>query len=80
MNIAIVGCGFVADYYMTTLPNHPELKLVGVHDRDSGATKRFAAFHGARIFDTLDALLADPSVDLVLNLGPERRAAGCEVF
>lgn len=68
MNIAIVGCGFVADYYMTTLPNHPELKLVGVHDRDSGAAKRFAAFHGARIFDTLDALLADPSVDLVLNL------------
>ncbi|MBE7186031.1 MAG: gfo/Idh/MocA family oxidoreductase, partial [Methylobacterium mesophilicum] len=34
MRIAIVGCGFVADYYMTTLVNHPGLALVGVHDRD----------------------------------------------
>ncbi|RIY03237.1 gfo/Idh/MocA family oxidoreductase [Aureimonas flava] len=68
MNIAIVGCGFVADYYTTTLPNHPGLRLVGVHDRDIWAAKRFAAFHGARIFDTLDELLADPSIELVLNL------------
>ena len=68
MDIAIVGCGFVADYYMTTLPNHPELRLVGVFDRDPEAAKRFAAFHGARVFETLDALLADPAIGLVLNL------------
>ncbi len=29
MNIAIVGTGFVADYYMTTLRNYPELTLRG---------------------------------------------------
>jgi hypothetical protein len=27
--IAIVGAGFVADYYMTTLANHPALGLAG---------------------------------------------------
>ncbi|WP_182084806.1 Gfo/Idh/MocA family oxidoreductase [Aureimonas sp. ME7] len=68
MNIAIVGCGFVADYYMTTLPNHPELRLVGAFDRDPDAARRFAAFHGVRSFDSLDDLLANPSVEMVLNL------------
>ena len=32
--IAFVGTGFVADYYMTTLANHPQLRLVGVFDID----------------------------------------------
>ncbi|WP_294644283.1 Gfo/Idh/MocA family oxidoreductase [uncultured Aureimonas sp.] len=68
MNIAIVGCGFVADYYMTTLPNHPELRLVGAYDRDPAAARRFADFHKTRIFATLDELLADPAVELVVNL------------
>ena len=43
MRIAIVGCGFVADYYLKTLPNHPELKLVGVMDRVSDRATKFAA-------------------------------------
>lgn len=68
MKIAIVGCGFVADYYMLTLANHPELELVGVYDRDPAALRRFSAYFKARAFDSLDALLAEPSVELVLNL------------
>jgi hypothetical protein len=23
--IAFIGCGYVADFYMATLPNHPEI-------------------------------------------------------
>ena len=34
MRFAIIGTGFVADYYMTTLANHPGLDLAGVWDRD----------------------------------------------
>ena len=68
MKIAIVGCGFVADYYMLTLANHPELELIGVWDRDPEALRRFTSYFGAHGFDSFDALLADPSVELVLNL------------
>ena len=32
--IAIVGCGYVADLYVATLPNHPGLELVGAFDRE----------------------------------------------
>ena len=68
MKIAIVGCGFVADYYMLTLANHPGLELVGVYDRDPAALRRFSAYFKARAFDSLEALLAEPTVELVLNL------------
>ena len=34
MNIAVVGCGYVAESYARTLANYPDLKLVGAFDRD----------------------------------------------
>ena len=45
MNIAFVGTGFVADYYMTTLKNFPKLRLCGVFDRSPARLKAFADFH-----------------------------------
>ena len=68
MRIALVGCGFVADYYMATLPAHPELELVGVADRDVERAERFARFHGLRRYDSYEALLQDPDVAIVVNL------------
>jgi predicted dehydrogenase len=68
MNIAIVGCGFVADYYLATLPGHPELKLIGVSDCNADRAARFAAFHSVPRFNSLDDLLGDARVELVLNL------------
>jgi len=68
MRIAIVGCGFVADYYMKTLPGHPELELVGVMDRDQDRASRFSAYHSVPTYPTLDELLQDSNVELVVNL------------
>ncbi|MEQ9000878.1 MAG: Gfo/Idh/MocA family oxidoreductase [Coleofasciculus sp. B1-GNL1-01] len=68
MRIAIVGCGFVADYYMKTLPGHPELELVGVMDRDQDRASRFSAYHSVPTYPTLDELLEDGNVELVVNL------------
>ncbi len=68
MRIAIVGCGFVADYYLKTLPNHPELELVGVMDRDQERASRFAAYHSVPVYLSLEELLKDRSVEIVVNL------------
>lgn len=66
--IAIVGTGFVADYYLTTLANHPELELTGVFDRDKARLERFAAFYDLRVYQTLETCLADPEVGIIVNL------------
>ncbi len=69
MRIAIVGCGFVSDYYVSTLPNYPELELVGMLDRDCERARRCAAFWNVpHVYETLEELLADKQVEIVLNL------------
>jgi predicted dehydrogenase len=74
--IAIIGTGFVADYYMTTLANHPDLELAGVWDHDGTRLAAFADFHGVATYPDLAALLADQRIDIVVNLtSPESHYA-----
>ncbi|WNZ21480.1 Gfo/Idh/MocA family oxidoreductase [Leptolyngbya sp. NK1-12] len=68
MQIAIVGCGFVADYYLKTLANYPDLQVAGVMDRVEERATRFSAYHAVPMYRSLAELLADPNVSIVLNL------------
>ncbi len=68
MNFAIVGCGYVADLYMQTLPGLDKLRLLGVWDRDPGRLAAFTAFHKVPAYASMAALLADEQVRMVVNL------------
>ena len=67
--IAVVGCGFVADFYRHCLGFHrAELDLRGVWDRDPERLSAFQACWGDRRYGSLEELLADASVEIVVNL------------
>ena len=68
MNIAIIGCGYVAEFYGATLRNHPQLRLVGVFDRNQQHLQAFSTRWNCRAYASQDALLGDASVALVVNL------------
>jgi len=68
MNLAIVGCGFVADYYLATATLHPELVVVGIHDRVTERAAALGAAYGLPIYPTLDDVCKDARVEMVLNL------------
>ncbi len=68
MNIAIVGCGYVAGQYVSTLRHHPQLRLVGAFDRDATRLSVFARATGTRAYESLEALMGDPAVEMILNL------------
>lgn len=68
MNLAIVGCGFVADYYLATATLHPELVVVGIHDRVAERAAALGAAYGLPIYPTLDDVCKDARVEMVLNL------------
>lgn len=68
--IAIVGTGFVADYYITTLANHPQLELAGVWDTNAQRLEQFAAFHKVRRYGSLADVLGDGEIRIVVNLTP----------
>jgi predicted dehydrogenase len=68
MGIGIVGTGNIAGGYARDALTHPEIRLVAVTDLDTDRATAFAAEHGCRVHATLDDLLADPEVDVVVNL------------
>jgi predicted dehydrogenase len=68
MRVAMLGAGYVANMYRLTMPLHPELVLTGVYDVDATRTKEMARLTSSRAYPSLEALLADARVDLVMNL------------
>lgn len=66
--VAFVGCGYVADFYARTLAGHANLELVGVCDRDPERLARFSRHHRVRAFHSLDELLEERRVSIVVNL------------
>jgi len=68
MKIAFVGCGFVFDIYMRTKWAYPELEVCGIFDIDTARAKTVAQNYGYKIYPDYEALLADPAVEIVVNL------------
>ena len=68
LGIGIVGCGNIAGPYAKSIAQHDEIRLVAASDVDGARATAFAAEHGARAHASLEALLADPDVDIVVNL------------
>jgi len=66
--VAIVGCGNVASFYCSSMPQHPILHLAGVTDRNDWRAAAYASYYSIRKYETLDEVLNDPGVELVLNL------------
>ena len=55
--IGIVGCGYVADYYMATLKRYPWLRVTGAFDRDAKRLDVFCRHYAQRAFASLEDLL-----------------------
>jgi predicted dehydrogenase len=66
--IAFIGTGFVADYYMTTLANHPQLRLAGVWDSDPARLKQFCTYWKVRPYASEAESLSDAAVTIIVNL------------
>jgi predicted dehydrogenase len=67
-NIAIIGCGNIAGGYAKTLQPYTHIRLRGATDIDIKRAEDYVATYGGQVYPTLEALLADPEVDLVVNL------------
>lgn len=72
MNIAVIGCGYVAEFYGKTLANYPELKLAGAYDTNLQNLKAFCNRWSTKSYANLEELLNDRAVELVLNLTSPR--------
>jgi predicted dehydrogenase len=68
MRIAYIGCGYAAEYYAVTQRNYPQLELAGVFDKNEERATTFSRAYKVKNFQTLDDLLGDKSISIVVNL------------
>jgi predicted dehydrogenase/sugar phosphate isomerase/epimerase len=68
LRVAVVGCGNIANAYGQAMRAHPELQILGATDLDPARARAWVEQNGGTAFASLDALLADPSIEVVVNL------------
>lgn len=69
LRVAVVGCGNIAGGYGRSLSTRPDLvQIAGAFDVDQAKVKAFTGEFGGKGYLTLDALLANPDIEAVINL------------
>jgi predicted dehydrogenase len=69
MRVAVLGCGHVSDQYFAGCRREP-LELVACADLDLNRAEQKAAEHSVPRACSPEELMADPEVELVVNLTP----------
>ena len=74
LRVGVIGCGIIATRYVEDAPAFAHWQAVACADLDADLSRDFAGTHGLRPL-SVEGLLADPDVDLVLNLTPPKAHA-----
>lgn len=68
LRTVIVGCGNIATAYAQQISKYPGIELAGFSDLVPERAREFAEKYGGKAYASLDEVLADPGVRLVINL------------
>ncbi|GIO68544.1 Gfo/Idh/MocA family oxidoreductase [Paenibacillus sp. FSL M7-1455] len=68
MNVGIIGCGNISSIYFENLKTFPAVEVTACADLDLGRAKEKAERFGIAKGCTVAELLADPEIELVVNL------------
>ena len=67
VGVGVIGCGNISSAYLTAAKKFPILDIVALSDANPAAAEARAAEFGVPA-RSVDALLADPAVEVILNL------------
>ena len=69
LRIAFIGCGNISGPYGHCVAKRSrDLRIIGAFDELKERASAFTKKHGGKVYASLDALLNDPEVELVVNL------------
>jgi predicted dehydrogenase len=68
MRVGVIGCGAISGNYIDAARRLPEIEIVAVADLRQDVAEAKAREFQIAAAPTMDQLLADPSIELVLNL------------
>lgn len=70
VGVGIVGCGNISGAYFRGLDRFDGLHIVGCTDLDRGLATAAGKRYSVPVFDSSEALAADPDVQILINLTP----------
>ena len=68
LRVAVVGCGNIAGAYGDAMRNRREIEILGASDIDPSRATDWVKRHGGQAYASLEAVLADPKVEAIVNL------------
>ena len=68
VRVGVIGCGAISGAYLGMAKNFPIVEMAAVADMDNEKAKAAAATFGIGKVCSVDELIADPSIEIVLNL------------
>jgi predicted dehydrogenase len=68
LGIGVIGAGVISDTYLSNLTGFPDVRVLAVADLDPARAAAQAARHGVPRSCGVAELLADPDIELVVNL------------
>jgi predicted dehydrogenase len=68
VRVGLVGCGYISNRYLHNAPLFPEFEIVACADIAPERAAERAAEYGVPAVRTVAELLADPAIEVVLNL------------
>ncbi|MGK9251916.1 Gfo/Idh/MocA family protein [Paenibacillus humicus] len=78
IKVGIIGCGNISRIYFTNLKQYPEVELAACADMDPSRARAMAEEYGIPHAYTVEELLADPEIGIVVNLTiPQAHAPVC---
>jgi predicted dehydrogenase len=66
--VGVIGCGNISKAYLTNLPRFPHVEVVACADLNPAAAEAQARAFGVPRILAPEALVADPAIDIVVNL------------
>lgn len=68
VGVGIIGAGNISDQYLSNLTTFPDVRVLAIGDLLEGRAQAQAAKYGVPRSGGVDAVLADPEIDIVVNL------------
>ena len=68
MKVGLIGCGNISPQYLTNLPAYPGVEVAACSDLITDKARSRAEEFGVPVFCTTEELLANPDIDIAVNL------------
>ena len=70
IGFGIVGCGMIANFHARAIADIRGAKLVGAYSRRIESANEFVTEHGGTAYDSLQAMLENPEIDVITICTP----------